>query len=413
MLSEAATEEPVGSSPQHLTCTSRNAQTLRVALACSGIGHVNRGYEASVAELFQAIKDRVDVQLYRGNGSGPGVRSLTTIRRRSLIYRMWPLQRLSEYARYRNENLSFAIHFVVCLFFRPVDIVFTPDHILALTLKKIRRFLPRRPTVVFSNGAPFENEFCAKFEAVHQKSFEHFAQARGTDLQERSWLIANGFSAERLQQPSDFSRSETLNQFDIDPETTVVLALSAHDISHKRVDWLLSEFSRLDQNQFTLIVAGQPTGDSESLRDQARNSKCNVRFVTVPQQDVPGLIWSSDMMVLCSLSEGFPRSVAESMGGRRHIFVHPHENAKWIIGDNKYCFVDMERQSALAEMIQHAAEHPALVAASATRNHQRFLDNFTWQRVAESYEKLFLEVMQETRSKSSSGIDRQPRKQCA
>ncbi len=370
----------------------------RIALACSGIGHVNRGYEASVSELYAAIGNRVDVQLYKGKGSSPGKRCLTTIGRRSALYRVWPFSKASEYSRYRNENMSFAVSFLSSLFLRPFDIIFTPEHFLAIFLQRMQTFLPGKPTIVFSNGAPFENRFCENFEAVHQKSYEHYAMSAGTDLRQRSWLIPNGFSAERLRQPSSFSRSEVLKSHAVDPETTVVVAVSAHNKAHKRVDWLLKEFAKLNQTQFSLIIAGQPTQDSQELRQLSSELGCNVRFVTVPQESVPELIWASDVMVLCSLSEGFPRSIAESMGGMRHIFVHPHDNAKWILGDNDYCFVDMEKESELTNALRDVSGNPRQAAASATLMHQRFLEHFTWNRVGNSYIDMFAEIMEERTS---------------
>jgi 1,2-diacylglycerol 3-alpha-glucosyltransferase len=373
----------------------------RVVLACSGIGHVNRGYEASVSELFEATKCRIDVQLYQGKGRSPGKRCVTTIGRRSAIYRIWPFQYVSSYSRYRNENLSFAIHFVISIFLRPADIIFTPDHCLAVLLKRIRWFLPRRPTVVFSNGAPFENKFCERFEAVHQKSFEHYSESKGTELEHRSWLIANGFDRDRLRQPDAFCRDAVLDSLEVDKQSVVVLALAAHNKAHKRIDWLLTEFAKLDQKRFSLVIAGQPTEDKEELAQLSTDLGCDAKFVTVPQQDVPSLIWASDLMVLSSLSEGFPRSVAESMGGARHIFVHPHDNAKWIIDDNTYCFVDMTKDSALADAVQAAADNPERVAASAAKNHQRFLDNFTWEKVADSYIKMFAELLNRKQSVGS------------
>ncbi|WP_186774793.1 glycosyltransferase family 4 protein [Allorhodopirellula solitaria] len=398
----ALVERPVESSAQSAPSHEQRLKG-RVVLACSGIGHVNRGYEASVSELFAAIASRGDVQLYQGKGSFPGKRSVTTIGRRAALYRAWPFSRTSEYARYRNENLSFAVHFASSLFRRPADIVFTPDHCLAGYLQKMRAWLPRKPTVVFSNGAPFENQFCERFEAVHQKSYEHYAASEGTPLQQRSWLIANGFSAQRLSQPVGFSRSEVLNRYNVDPRSKVVLSLSAHNKSHKRVDWLLREFATLDQAKFTLIVAGQPTGDSEELQQLSADLRCNVRFLTVPQELVPELIWASDLMTLCSLSEGFPRSIAEAMGGERHVFVHPHQNAKWILGDNEYCFVDMEEKSALANALRDACNNPEKVAMSARSIHQRFLDNFTWERVSDVYVAMFAEIMDLRRASEHGG----------
>ena len=365
----------------------------RVALACSGIGHVNRGYEASVTELFNAVSNRIDVQLYRGQGKSPGQTCLTTIGRHSPLYSIWPLSLIGAYSRYRNENYSFALHLILSLFVRPVDIVFTPDHCLAVLLKRIHWLLPRRPVIVFSNGAPFENSFCDSFAVVHQKSYEHYVRSEGTELHKKSWLIPNGFDANRLRKPDSFSRDKVLKQLGVDPNVTVVLALSAHNNTHKRVDWLLSEFVKLDQKEFALIIAGQPTGEAAELKRMRDELGCNATFVTVAEKAVPELIWASDMMALCSLSEGFPRAVAEAMGGGKHIFVHPHKNSRWIVGENEFCFVDMEKESALANALQHAASNPELLAASAARNYRRFVNQFTWENVAVAYVNMFVELL--------------------
>lgn len=366
--------------------------TLRVALACSGIGHVNRGYEGSVLQLFEAISAKVDARLYVGKPLGIGIACRTTVGRMSAIYRVWPFRRISQYSRYRNENYSFAMQLIPALIARPVDVIFTPDHCLALLLQRMRRLLPGKPTVVFSNGAPFENTFCDKFSAVHQKSFSHYQESKGTALHQRSYLIPNGFDQARLTMPESFRRDEALQKYGVAPESTVILSLAAINKTHKRIDWLLNEFSQLDQSRFSLIVAGQPGNESDELKSLSTTLGCNATFLSVPHDDVPELLWAADMLALTSLSEGFPRSVAEAMGAQRHIFVHPHDNAKWIIGENTNCFVDMQATGALKAAIERAATCPSMTQAGIAQNFERFKSLFSWQCVADAYLKMFHEV---------------------
>lgn len=122
---------------------------MQIALACSGIGLVNRGYESSVLELHEALKDRLPVVLYRGGAGEQGVRC-ATISRNASLYSRWPFNQLSAYRRYAIENDIFAMGLTARLFKRPADIVFTPDHILARLMNQICGILPRHPEIIFS-----------------------------------------------------------------------------------------------------------------------------------------------------------------------------------------------------------------------------------------------------------------------
>jgi 1,2-diacylglycerol 3-alpha-glucosyltransferase len=373
---------------------------LRVALACSGIGHVSRGYEGSVLQLFEAISGKVDARLYVGKPATAGTVCRTTINRLSALYKLWPLSGISQYSRYRNENYSFAMQLIPALIVSPVDVIFTPDHCLALLLQRIRRLLPGKPAVIFSNGAPFENSFCERFAAVHQKSFSHYTESEGSELHGRSFLIPNGFDPARLTMPESFRRENVLQRYGIDNARKIILSLSALNKTHKRVDWLLTEFAQLDQSRFSLIVAGQPGEETDELKSLSSSLGCHAKFLTVPHHEVPELIWAADMMALTSLSEGFPRSVAEAMGAKRHIFVHPHENARWIVGDNTSCFVDMRVAGALKSAIEQALAEPKVLQTSVARNFERFNSMFSWQCVANAYLRMFHEVAMRDRASS-------------
>jgi hypothetical protein len=42
----------------------------RILAACSGVGHVFRGYEAASEELVRSLHDRLDISLVRGGDRG-------------------------------------------------------------------------------------------------------------------------------------------------------------------------------------------------------------------------------------------------------------------------------------------------------------------------------------------------------
>ena len=367
---------------------------MRVALVCTGLGNVNRGYEASVRELYQALAGKLDVVLFQGGPEGPGITCSTTLPRDSWVYRLPLLNRIREYSRYAIENYTFAISFLVRIFLQPVDVIFCPDHVLALLLHRLAPVLRHHPRVIFSNGAPFENSFCRRFRFVHQKSYKHYMEFSKTQAASDTlvYLVPNGFRGERLARPSNFDTKTTRGFFRLPTDKFIVLCLSAIEHTHKRVDWVIDEFANLDQEKYFLVLAGQETSESNTLRVRAERRLTAYSVMTIPYQDVPKLIWCSSAMVLGSLSEGFPRVVAEAMGSRCHIIVHPHQNTRWILADNQRCLTDMTVAGALCSSIERAREESKEIADSIERNYARFTDEFDWSKVAADYERMFQSV---------------------
>ena len=94
-------------------------------------------------------------------------------------------------------------------------------------------------------------------------------------------------------------------------------------------------------------------------------------------------------MVLGSLWEGFPRVVAEAMGARKMIFVHPHQNGREILGGDNLGLVDMSAHGCLADAIRRWLQSPKQFQSGVARNYERFLGNFSWPAVADRYLAMF------------------------
>src|SRR3954466_16057182 len=60
-----------------MASASEAARGPRVLIACSGVGHVSRGYETASQELAHTLRHAVRTTLFRGGGPwtrGPGLR---------------------------------------------------------------------------------------------------------------------------------------------------------------------------------------------------------------------------------------------------------------------------------------------------------------------------------------------------
>ena len=85
-----------------------SSKKVKVLLACSGLGHVRRGYEAATTEMAAALSDRIDLTLARGGGAwffGDGLR-LPCLQRRGKIA---SLLGLNEPEGYLWEQRSFSL----------------------------------------------------------------------------------------------------------------------------------------------------------------------------------------------------------------------------------------------------------------------------------------------------------------
>ena len=367
---------------------------LKIALACSGIGHVSRGYEASLLEVYEATrKSPHQISLFRGGRNEERGQLCPTFPRCHKLYQIAPFGRISSYRRYWLENFFFTFFLFLRIQIRPVDIIFTPDHIVADNLRRIRKLIRGRPALIFSNGAPFENEFCKRFEFIHQKSKEHYHEEEAPDS--KMFLIGNSFDTIRFEKPADFDQTEARKANKLPTDKKIILCLSALNPEHKRVDWIIDEVAKLD-NRFHLLLCGQEGPKTPALMARAKQAGIQYSATKVSISDVPNLIWCADLMVLGSLSEGFPRVIAEAMASKTPIFVHPHENGKWILGEDSGCFADMTIEGDLASKILKWTEGGAPQQASIDANFIKVNQEYSREAILPKYLAMFEWVGQET-----------------
>jgi glycosyltransferase involved in cell wall biosynthesis len=370
----------------------QEALTPSYAIVCTGLGNVFRGYESSSHELYLHLKQFGNCTLYAGGRKiDHGGAVLWNIPRGARVYDFVPERIASFYRRYRIECWTAGISLLKALIRHPVDAVFTPDHLLAEFLLRARNRMAHRPKIIFSNGAPFPSTYCMRYDFVHQKSFVDYEEgvARfGNKM--KSCLIPNGFDRLRLERPTGFDGQAARNRLGLPADKRIVLSLAALQKTHKRLDWLIKEFAGLPSARFHLVLAGAETEETNSLRVLAADCLAggNFTFTSVAPKLVPELIWASDVAVLCSLSEGFSNAIAEAMGARRFVLVHPHPNNRWIL-ESPNCYVDMEKKGALRDGLLSFFARQDEFEPDIARNYRRFLENFTWDVLTPKYLEMF------------------------
>ena len=363
-----------------------------VALVCTGLGRVFRGYEASVHQLYRNIRGHLDISLYGGgNAFDHEGEVLWNLPRDHWVYRGAPSLIATFYRRYAVECATAAYSLRRALRHRPVDIIFTPDHLLAERISTVRFLDGRSPRIIFSNGAPFPWRYCRRYAFVHQKSLSDYQESVSDPATHgRVFLIANGFDAEALAAGRKLDRVLLRQRRNLPTDKAVVLSLAALQSTHKRCDWMVNEFALLDPQKHHLLLAGARGVETEALEGLCRRRLApnSWTIISEPPENIPEILALSDVAALCSLTEGFPRALAEAAGAGLPILAHDYVNARWILA-HAASFVNMTREGALAARIGQILGEPDLAASIAEVNRDWFHTHFSWSVVANQYVEMF------------------------
>jgi glycosyltransferase involved in cell wall biosynthesis len=366
---------------------------MKVCLPCPGLEHVQRGYETYARELFNALKDHGEVHLVKSSGRrGRREHVVPALRRTSRCFGILPPKYQTEYRRFQAECWTFAFSMVPLLMREKFELIHFSEVPLGMALKWLRSCFGFQYRLLYSNGGPWPPWDCARFDAVQQVSPEHQAAGRKFGLPEKSsFLVPYGTDGSRLQ-ASVGEAADARRQLGIPEKSFVVLSLAALNRQHKRVDWLIHEFAKLEDADVFLLLAGNREPETPELEELALRllPRKNYRFLQVPYAEVPRLLHAADAFVLCSLVEGFGRVLTEAMGAGLPVLVHPHQTACWIV-EHQDSLVDMTTEGRLALKLDELLKSPELRQSIGQRNLTMF-KRFEWDALVPEYLRMYERV---------------------
>lgn len=328
---------------------------LEVFVVCTGLGYINRGYESFTREVFDALDNQAELncRLFKGKGrSAKNEYGVFNFNREGKIAR-W-LKRYIGKDTYYYEQLSFFFFFIpYILLYRPKIILFS-DFYLGCFLYHLKRFLKLRYKLLYSNGAPNGPPFHFADHVQQLLPFYYDQAIEGGENPKKHTILPYGVALSRKYSILNKEEKKQLrNKYGIPSDVRVILSVGAVNTYHKRIDYLIDEFTYLDSNDNYLLIVGQIEDESHSMIAKANSTLkgYGYQFLSLPYEQMSEVYQLADDFVLASLSEGFGRVFLEALSAGLKVFTHDYPVSRQVLGEHAF-YGDFSKKRELATLLQ-------------------------------------------------------------
>lgn len=367
---------------------------LRVFIACSGLGHVRRGYETFAQECFDALRTAPELDLTLVKGAGPSTsetRTARPLRRDSAITKR--AARLLRRDPFVVEQWSFAAALVPLLVRRRPQVILLSEWSTVFALDRWRRLSRQSFRIVLSNGAPGWPPF-PPADHIQQLTPNGLAVALdGGDPPERHTVLPLGLHVGReAPVPSAEQRAAIARRLELPPGAPLLLSVAALNDSHKRLLYVIDELADLPEPRPHLVMLGQREPETPAVLDRAQERLGPGGFTarTVPPEEVADYYLCADAFVLGSTTEGMGRVLLEALAFGLPVLAHDYPTTEYVLGPHGHT-ADLRRAGELARLISQLGPDE-LEPARRRERHRWVHDNFSWDVLAPRYVELFRRV---------------------
>ena len=365
----------------------------KVAIVSIGIGRIQRGFERVFGDLFEAVRDDIDITLYKGGGeSGDRERIPKTLKATSAIAGMIPFGRLagSEYKKYKNDCFAYAFSLLPEILRHDYDLVHVIDYPLAIILGHLKSACRFRAKLLFTNACCIPSCLYPRLNHVQHCSPVLYEQALREGVPpSRLTLVPLGVHTRRFR--SGLNREELRRKYAVRESTFVVLAVSAVKRTHKRVDHLIEELSQV-QGDILLWIDGSP--EDPSLPEVAREKlgdRC--RFSLVPTADLPELYGLADLMVHGAIEEAFGLAIIEGFSAGLTVLTHNTPHFSWLVGGGD-SLVDMNARGGLTAKVIELLAHRDALEKMSKEVAARMQARYDWSVLKPAYLDMYRTVVE-------------------
>ncbi|OLT62361.1 glycosyltransferase family 4 protein [Moorena bouillonii] len=373
----------------------------KVFLICSGLGHIQRGYESFAQEFFAALSQEssLDITLFKGGGkSQEKMITLWNLPRYSwmagqlgrLVKQLSNFLKKGDYfvrqEGYFIEQASFIVSLLSHIYRERPEVIYFSDDGLGYLLWHWRRLTKQSYKLLFRNGGAFSPPFY-RWDHVQQLTPIHFKQALtyGEPADKQSLLPSGFFIPAKLQILSPLEREGLREKLGLPKQQPLILSVAAINKSHKRMDYIINEVASLPKPRPFLLLLGQQDAESPEIIQLGQEllgvDQFQVR--TVAREQVTNYYKVADIFVLASLHEGLPRVIVEAMSHGLPCLAHDYDITHFVLGNEGY-FANFELTGSLANLITQVLSEG--YNDSKRKNcHRKVYERFSWQQLSTAY----------------------------
>ena len=339
---------------------------MRVAVASSGLGYINRGVEAWALDLAAALRGvgGVNVTLFQASGvEDEWTQSVWCLpRTRRLVQLLGRLLRRLGGWRcgvgndYEVEQASFSLALWprIC---RGFDILHVQDPTIALIFDRLHRAGLSRARVILGNGTETPPLILRRLSTVQQLSPLASAQWEAhRPPAQRVFTIPNFIDTGTFR-PGD--KAAARRALGLPTDALIVLSCAALRRTHKRIDYMIREFAsflhQYDGDALLLLAGGRESETEELVRLGTSQLGRHVRFfVDHPRRGMPDLYRAADLFAMSSLYEAFGIVLIEAMATGLPVVCHDAPSFRNLVG-SAGLFGDLTQEGVLSRLIGELA----------------------------------------------------------
>lgn len=378
---------------------------LKIFFLCTGLGHVQRGYEAFSRQCFDSLvsADVFDVTLFKGGGQA----AKDEVKVWNLPRNQWFTFQVSRVVgrisrrggAYFTEQLSFFLGFLTHLYTHNPDVIIFSDESLGDFLLAFRKLTGLSYWLLFSNGGPTDSfSTLDRWDHVHQIASPSFHKAESLGLSpEKQTLIPYGSPMSAQLEPLNADSQKALREkLGLPENRKIVLSVGAINQSHKRMEYLISEIAALPEPRPYLVILGHQDLESPSIIQMAKTrlKEHNFRILSVPYQIVESYYRAADIFVLASMREGLGLVFIEAMSHGLPCLAHDFDISRYVLGEQGY-FSDFGQPGNLTALLSTVLDRSDNL--SQRKNRHRFAyDRFSWDKLTPKYIRMIRQCAEDT-----------------
>lgn len=367
----------------------------RVAIVCTGMDKVKRGFEIHARDLFELLRNdpQLELTLLKGTGARHADEKIVFNLHRDSIANRILCRAAGSHKKYYIEYVSFALGLLPLLVSEAFDAFYVMEAPIYKFLSRWRALTGANYRLIHPTGGQLGRIPASHRDYVHHVTpcYVPLAEQCGFP-RENQFLIPHFIHVADVIAARNCSERERIrSELGIPEGMPVVLSVGSIDAQVKRMDYVVRECAALQRPVFLLLL-GQQDAASRSIASLAAEKLGPDRFaiLTVPRQAVYGYYALADVFVLASLREGFGLVFLEALAAGVPVIAHDYDVSRYVLGEQGF-LADLSQPGALTRALEKLLAEPQSEAARRSRI-EYVRRRYEAQTLKEDYRQMFLRV---------------------